>query len=356
MRQVNKVACLKILFLISVIFLSACGTLGYYYQSAKGQLDLLTRREPIDDLLKDQSLDSEIRDRLELVRQIRQFASQQLHLPDNQSYTEYTDLKRPYALWNVFAAPELSTMPYEWCYPIVGCVVYRGYFDEAKARAYAATLTKKKLDSYVGGVPAYSTLGWFDDPVLNTILHYPDYELAGLIFHELAHQLVYVKGDSVFNESFASAIEIEGTERWLKSLNLPKQIQTYRLQRLRDQKVVELILSYRDRMQTMYETRISDEAKYQQKSQLLAKMKQDYQNLIEPWEGYKRYGQWFGQDLNNAHFVVISAYHDKVPAFLELLRRHDSNLISFYKSVIALSEQSAEDRNRFLDSLELPGN
>ncbi len=189
-------------------------TADYYWQGASGQLDILARSKPIHEVIGE-SPDAALRQRLARVQEIRAFASRELGLPDNASYTKYADLGRPFVVWNVFAAPELSLTPRQWCFPIAGCVSYRGYFSESEARAEAARLQAAGDDVWVSGVPAYSTLGYFDDPVLSTFVRWPDVEVARMVFHELAHQVVYVKDDTQFNESFAVAVEEAGVERWL---------------------------------------------------------------------------------------------------------------------------------------------
>lgn len=340
--------------MLLAFLLGGCGTIGYYYQSAKGQLDMMSRARDIDEVLKDDDVAPAVRSRLERVAEIRRYASEELHLPDNDSYRSYADLERRYAIWNVFAAPELSVEPHVWCFPIVGCVVYRGYFEKADARQYALSLRERNLETYVAGVPAYSTLGWFDDPVLNTVLNYREPQLAGLIFHELAHQVAYAKGDSIFNESFATMVEIEGVERWLADQGRREDLEAYRVRRHRDSRVADAILEHRDRLEEVYNADRSRAWKLRRKAAVIASLKERYRELIRGWDGYRGYGRWFVEDLNNAHFVVVAAYHDKVRAFQALLARHDGDLASFYEEVVELSRGSAERRNEYLESLD-PG-
>jgi len=332
--------------------LAGCSTVGYYYQSARGQLDLMCRARDIDRVLKDDEVAPELKDRLQRVVEIRRFASQRLQLPDNDSYREYADLEREYAIWNVFAAPELSVEPHRWCFPIVGCVVYRGYFEESAARRYARTLHEKDLETFVAGVPAYSTIGWFDDPVVSTVMHYPEADLAGLVFHELAHQVAYAKGDSIFNESFATAVEIEGVERWLMAQGRQEDIAAYRLRRQRDAAVVALILEYRRRLEEAYASNHDRAWKLDRKAALIAELRERYQELVAGWDGYQGYRRWFDEKLNNAHFVVIAAYHDKVGAFQALLERSGGDLAVFYEAVRELAEKPADYRNDYLDRIE----
>lgn len=332
--------------------LVGCSTVGYYYQSARGHLDLMYRARAIDEVLKDDHVAPAVRAKLERVREMRRFASEQLELPDNDSYREYVDLEREYVIWNVFAAPVLSVEPHRWCFLIVGCVVYRGYFSELDADRYARTLEDQDLETFVAGVPAYSTIGWFDDPVLSTIVNYPETRLAGLIFHELAHQVAYAKGDSVFNESFATTVEIEGVERWLKHEGRDVEIEAYRVRRQRDARVVETILEHRRRLDKVYTSERDRAWKLERKAAIIAALRDRYAELVGDWDGYRGYGRWFEQDLNNAHFVVVAAYHDKVRAFQELLARHDGDLASFYEAVVDLARQSEEQRNEYLESLD----
>lgn len=343
-----------LLLVLSLVLVSGCSTIGYYYQSARGQLDLMSRARDIDAVLDDDAVAPEVRRKLEQVAEMRRFASRTLHLPDNDSYTRYADLEREYAIWNVFAAPELSVEPRQWCFPIAGCVVYRGYFSRDGADAYAATLREEGLDTAVLGVPAYSTLGWFDDPVVSTVLGYSRPELAGLIFHELAHQVAYAKGDSVFNESFATVVEIEGVERWLRARGRRGESAGYRLQRRRDGEVVEMILGHRERLDAVYHSGRDRAWKLARKSEIIASLKARYAHLTAGWEDYHGYRHWFVQDLNNAHFAVIAAYYDLVPAFRALLARHDGDLESFYDAVTALSERPENERDAFLRSLAPP--
>lgn len=334
--------------------LVGCGSIGYYYQSARGHLDLMCRARDIDEVLKDDDVAPAVRSTLERVKEIRRFASERLDLPDNDSYRAYSDLERDFAIWNVFAAPPLSVEPHRWCFPIVGCVVYRGYFAESDARRYARTLQEQDLETFVAGVPAYSTIGWFDDPVVSTIVHYPEPQLAGLIFHELAHQVAYAKGDSVFNESFATTVEIEGVKRWLRHEGRHRDFEAYELRRQRDARVVETILEHRRRLDEVYNSDRDRASKLERKAAIIAALRDRYAELVAGWDGYQGYRYWFQQDLNNAHFVVVAAYHDKVRAFQKLLARHDGDLAAFYEAVTELADRPVEDRNEFLERLESP--
>lgn len=334
--------------------LVGCSSIGFYYQSARGHLDLMCRARDIDEVLKDDEVAPAVRSTLSRVKEIRHFASERLALPDNDSYRAYSDLEREFAIWNVFAAPPLSVEPHRWCFPIVGCVVYRGYFNESDARRYARTLRERDLETFVAGVPAYSTIGWFDDPVVSTIVHYPEPQLAGLIFHELAHQVAYAKGDSVFNESFATTVELEGVKRWLRHEGRHRDFAAYRLRRQRDARVVETILEHRRRLDRVYNADRDRAWKLARKAEIIDDLRDRYARMVAEWDGYRSYGYWFEQDLNNAHFVVVAAYHDKVGAFQKLLARHDGDLAAFYDTVAELAGRSEEERDEYLERLEPP--
>ncbi|MCR4332712.1 MAG: aminopeptidase, partial [Sulfuricaulis sp.] len=214
------------LFLLFAVC-AGCASPLYYAQAVSGQIEILTKRRPVEEVLADPATTPETRRQLELVRHLRDFASRELLLPDNRSYRSYADLQRPFVVWDVFATPELSLEPKRWCFLVAGCVPYRGYFARDKAEQFAAKLKQKGYDVYVGGVPAYSTLGWFNDPLLNTFIHRSEAELAGLLFHELAHQQIYISGDSAFNESFATVIELEGVKRWFEHQGTAQQTEAY---------------------------------------------------------------------------------------------------------------------------------
>ncbi|HWA13702.1 MAG TPA: aminopeptidase [Burkholderiales bacterium] len=305
----------------------------YYFQAVSGQMELWRKSRPIDALIGDARTDANLRERLEVVKQVRDFASRELALPDNGSYRKYADLQRPYVVWNVFATPELSMKPVEWCFPFTGCVAYRGYFDEAGAVAFAEGMRKGGKDVFVAGIPAYSTLGWFDDPVLNTFIGYPDAEIARLMFHELAHQVVYVSGDTLFNESFATAVELAGMERWLDRHGTPAQRAAF--DRRQDYKAgfVALVLDYRDRLKALYASDLADDQKRARKAQAFASLRSDYEALKRSWGGFAGYDRFFTGGLNNAHIVPVATYAELVPAFRRLLAREQGDFARFYAAV-----------------------
>jgi predicted aminopeptidase len=328
-----------------------CATLSYYSQAVRGQLDLLRRATPIEEELRREAVPAALKAKLRAVVDIREFASRELALPDNGSYKSYADLGRRYVLWNVFAAPEFSVAPVTSCFPIAGCVGYRGYFGESDAEAEGAALRARGLDVFIGGVPAYSTLGWIDDPVLSTFIQYPEAELARLMFHELAHQLIYVKDDTRFNESFAATVEQAGVERWLaQSGNEGKRAGYARLQAMREE-FVALLLKYRGLLEQYYRQDLPVEQMRRGKAQRFAEMEAEYGRLKTSWGGFAGYDRWFAGKPNNATLASIALYTELVPAFTALLEREGGDLPRFYAAVKALAKLPKEERVARLASL-----
>ena len=346
----------KTMLVLAGLLLAGCGaidTLDFYWQGAAGQYDLLSRARPIPEVIDSAGGDAALATRLTRVREIRAFASRELGLPDNASYTRYTDLGRPFVLWNVFAAPALSLQPKQWCFPVAGCVNYRGYFHEEEARAEAARLQAEGSDVHVSGVPAYSTLGWFDDPVLSSFVRWPETEVARLIFHELAHQLLYVKDDSVFNESFATAVEEAGLARWLATQRDPAlDAQAARSQRLRDA-FRGVVLSARSQLVALYASSASDDEKRVGKREALAAMKADYERMKAGEPGLAGYDRWFAQNPNNASLAAIAIYTDRVPAFRALLAESGNDLPRFYARVKTLAALPKLERDAALAAVVL---
>lgn len=333
--------------LIASTLLSGCANLGYYTQSIGGQMQIFSRQRPIAELLDDRQTPAPLKDKLAAVLQIREFASEELRLPENGSYRDYADLGRPHVVWNVFAAPPLSLELKRWCFALVGCVGYRGYFSPERAQALARELRGQGYDVHVGAVPAYSTLGWFDDPVLNTVIDEPEIELAGLIFHELAHQVVYVRDDSAFNESFATAVELEGARRWLARRGSPAQWATYAAAKDRHAQFLRLIAQYRVRFKALYGSTATAPDKLVRKQALFNDLRADYEQLRSQWDGYAGYDRFFTRELNNAHLAALATYYEFVPAFQALLAQHDGDLAAFYRSVKKIGRlPKAERRER----------
>jgi predicted aminopeptidase len=340
---------------LGAVQLGGCATVtegpGYYWQSMVGHLSMMSRAKPIEALLQDPGTDARLRERLERAVEIRRFASRELALPDNESYTRYADLQRPFVVWNVFATPELSMRLQRWCFPVAGCVSYRGYYDRAEAERFAERLRDTGLDVQVGGVPAYSTLGWFSDPVLSTFIQYSEGDLARLIFHELAHQVVYVKGDTTFNESFATAVEEVGVERWLEARNDPALQKAYRAHVERRREFVALLRRHRVALEHLYAQPLSDDDKRAGKQQVFAELKDEYQVLRASWGGFAGFDRWFAQPLTNAHLASVGTYTDLLPAFRALLRQQEGDLGRFYAATRNLASLPRNERNARLSQL-----
>jgi predicted aminopeptidase len=336
-----------------VLLASACAELRYYRQSASGQLDIVSRRQAIDSLVEDDSQNAELRERLARVRAVRAFAIEQLGLPDTGSYTQYADLERDYAVLGLYAAPEFSIDLKNWCYPVVGCAAYRGYFDRSMLTSYVEELRQQGYETYIAVVPAYSTLGWFNDPVLNTVLDWSEPQMAGLIFHELAHQQLYVKGDTVFNESFATAVERAGVERWLAEHNDHNAVEHYRNNWNNRQRVVDLIISTRHELDRLYQREMPEDAMRRAKQDVLEGMRMQYRALRQTMDADPGYDAWFAAELNNAKLGSTAAYHAYVEAFLILLEKHQQDYPAFYAEVARIGALSAEEREAVLARLAL---
>jgi predicted aminopeptidase len=310
-----------------LLLMAGCQSLSYYTQAIGGHLRVMANARPIDDWLADPATDAQLRQRLETARRIRAFATRELGLPDNGSYLAYADLNRAAVVWNVFAAPALSVEPKPECFPFTGCVSYRGFYSEAEARRQADKLREDGYDVYVGGVPAYSTLGWFDDPLLSTFIRYPDAQLARLLFHELSHQLVYAKGDTTFNESFAVTVEQEGVRRWLAAEGRVGELEAFRATQQRRREFAERVKETRERLAVVYQSSLPQEAKLAQKRGEWQRLRQSYPGIpAEP---------------NNAFLASVAAYTALVPAFEQLLAESGS-LEGFYRQVRALAAKPAE--------------
>ncbi len=336
----------RLFFMFMVVMaplLAGCSNFGYYLQSIDGQMKVLRARQPIVDVIADPATPPVLKNKLERALAIRDFASRELLLPDNQSYRSYADIKRPFVVWNVFAAAEFSIEPREWCFIIAGCVGYRGYFTQDRAEDFARGLRGEGLDVFVGGVPAYSTLGWFDDPVLNTFINYPEHELARLVFHELAHQVVYVKGDSEFNESFAVTVEAEGVQRWIARNGDDRMRADFEHAQQRRAQFLELVHKYRDRLAALYRLHIAPDEMRTRKAGAFADMQRDYAQLKSQWGGYAGYDR-FLDGANNALLASVAIYNALVPQFRQMLARHNGDLAAFYAEVKELAALGKDAR------------
>ena len=335
---------LALISLIAAALVAGCSNFGYYLQSIEGQFGLLQNRQTIAQMLADPATPPDLKGRLERALTIRDFASNELKLPENESYRSYTDLQRPYVVWNVFATAEFSIKPEQWCFPIVGCVGYRGYFKKASAEEFARELQAQGLDVFVGEVPAYSTLGWFSDPVLNTFIRYPDQEYARLIFHELAHQVAYASNDTEFNESFAVAVETEGVTRWIARFGDEKMRENFLRSQQRRVQFAALVLKHRRDLGALYLTRLAPAAMRERKAAIFTALKEDYQQLKKTeWGGYAGYDR-FLDDPNNAKLASISIYSTLVPQFQQMIARHNGDLAAFYAEVRELAALDKDKR------------
>jgi predicted aminopeptidase len=330
---------MRIFFIaLSALVLAGCETLAYYGQAAGGQLSLIGRAQPVERVLADPAAAPVLKERLALAAQIRDFASRELHLPANGAYRSYADLGRPYALWNVVAAPEFSLEPVLSCFPVAGCVSYRGYYDKAAAERHAQGLRAAGHDVVVYGVPAYSTLGWFEDPLLSTFIGYPEADLARLIFHELAHQLLYVKDDSTFNESFAVVVEREGLKRWLAARGREAELAQGRAREARSRELSARFAAARERLQALYRMRLEPATMRERKRAELEGLRP----LLSQVPGLEN------QEPNNALLASFATYTDLVPGFEKLLAEAGGDLPAFYARVRELAALQPDQRKAAL--------
>src|SRR5262249_37643748 len=321
-----------VLLLAIVAAVAGCQTLGYYGQAMKGQYQIFAHRQPIGKLIANTNPPLRLRQQLELLQKLRAFAAGELKLPVDDHYLKYTDVHRPYVVWNVQAAPQFSLEPKSWWYPVVGSLEYRGYFSESGATNCAGRLARKGYDVYVDGVEAYSTLGWFKDPVLNTFIFHGEAELAETIFHELGHQRVFAHGDTDFNEAFATTVGREGTRRWLRSRGETNLYERYQVSLDRNLEFVHLVMNTRARLEKIYgDTRdkndkikaakkppASAEELQAAKTRVFDELRRDYAQLKAKWDGFSGYDAWFDGQLNNAQLNTVANYYDYVPGFERL--------------------------------------
>lgn len=334
------------------VSMTGCSNMAYLAQSAQGHLQLLTAAQPVPQWLDKHDLPAPLRARLELSQVMRNFAVSELHLPDNDSYRRYADLRRSAAVWNVVAAPPLSLQLKTSCFPVTGCVGYQGFYEREKADAQAAKLKAEGFEVSVYGVPAYSTLGWLNwlggDPLLNTFINYSEGELARLIFHELAHQVVYAKDDTQFNESFATAVERIGVKRWLARAGANQTNEDYARSQERQEQFRTLVMGYRSQLDTLYRSDAPLGVKIERKAALLARMRQEHAQLkTSAWAGYAGYDGWF-ERANNASLSVMGAYNEFVPGFEALFEAQGRDFVRFYEQVQILSALPMAQRHAAL--------
>lgn len=334
MNPIIVVCCQRLAISAVLLSLSGC----YYMQAARGQMEISHKREPIEDIVAADESSPKLVAQLRLVTTARQFSIDELGLPDNDSYRSYADLERDYVVWNIVAVPELSLQAKTWCYPIVGCVSYRGYFSQAKAQKEADTLRKEGYDVAFGGVAAYSTLGRFSDPVLNTMMRWGEEDLVAVMFHELAHQVLYIKNDTEFNESFATAVEEIGMQRWLASRQQTDQLSAWQERRLLRAEFMQLVAATRDDLQAIYNEDIAAEQKRSQKQHRLSAFADATKILFA--EAERSAPQWLESELNNARLVSTSLYHGRLQEFRQLLQMCDGDLPCFYNAASKLADST----------------
>ncbi|MGD8667200.1 MAG: aminopeptidase [Desulfobacterales bacterium] len=320
----------------------------YYEQAIDGQMEILQKQQPISDMIENPETPAKLREKLLLIQSARTFAEKELLLPVNDHYLSYVELNRPYVVWNVFAAPEFSLTPETWCFPIVGCVTYRGYFKEADARNFGDALAQKGFDVYIGGAIAYSTLGWFDDPILSTFINLRASDTVALIFHELAHGLLYIPDDTAFNESFATAVEQEGIKRWQMLTNATQDYAAWQRKRRSRHKFTALVSKYRDRLKVLYESNLPANEKRNQKAAVFSRMRSEFSVLKSNHREMAVYSAWFSRPLNNAQLISVSTYHDWVPAFSQMLSDANGDLKKFYDRCRQLAKKEPQERHRIL--------
>jgi predicted aminopeptidase len=316
--------------LASAWSLVSCQTLGFYGQAIGGQMEILRKSRPIGPILADPATDPALRRQLASVEEIRRFAREHLELPGDESYGRYADLGRKHVTWVLFAAPEFSLEPKTWWYPTLGRLDYRGFFDERDTEALAADLRAEGLDVQVGGVDAYSTLGWFHDPVLNTFVHAADIDLAELIFHELTHRKLFRGGETMFNESLANAVAEEGVRRWLKHQGRLADLKNYEARLVRRAEFYDRIDFTRSELENLYRSGAAPEAMRKKKSALFGDLRDRFRELRRKWGGRGLEG-WLTRDINNADLVSLATYQEHVPTFRRLLEECDGDLERFFK-------------------------
>lgn len=341
----------RIFHLLISLLLTGCSTVGYYAQSIQGQLDLMGRSQSLRGLIDDPGTDATLRGKLRQIEKIRAFSIEQMLLPDNQSYRSYADIGREALVWSVVATPEFSMQSLTWCYPVIGCATYRGYFAEGDAKAFKAELLEEAKDVVIHPVPAYSTLGWFSDPLPSTVIQWPEARLAGLIFHELAHQKLYIQGDSAFNEAFATAIEQIGVEHWMKLNKKEATLEEWRLRQRREAEFIALLLKARQELVYLYDSQLNQQDMRLQKQHTFDRLKHQYEALRGHWQGYSGYDRWFDRPLNNAHLASVATYESWVPVFRDIYHQSAQSLPLFYQSVQRLANLPDEVRQKEMQIL-----
>lgn len=371
LRRKNRVGKYLVALLLGLTLLgvSGCHTLSFYGQAVRGQYQIFANERPINKLIKAPSTPEPLRQRFELLERLRAFAQTDLKLPIDDHYRKYVDLHRQFVVWNVEAAPEFSMQSKTWWYPLLGSLEYRGYFSKQGATNYAHYLRNKGYDVSVGGVQAYSTLGWFRDPVLNTFIFEPDADLAEIIFHELGHQRAFARGDTDFNEAFATTVGQEGARRWLTARGDKPALEAYLAQLQRNNQFVHLVMSTRRQLEDIYgdthnaRGKVVSTAKNkgvpaqrlrQEKAQIMEEMKQQFVRLKQQWNGDTDYDGWLSHEINNAQLNSVAAYYDLVPTFEQILATNGGDLEKFYGVVERLAKMTKKQRQEQLRAVAPP--
>ncbi len=338
------------LILVAALLSCGCQSTRFYTQAIGGQWEIISKRETVSKIIREAPAESRLKSQLELVQRLREFARTHLHLPAGKQYEAYVDLERPFVVWNVEATPEFSFESKSWWYPFVGRLEYQGYFKKDLAVNYARKLQADGLDVFIGGVDAYSTLGWFKDPVLNTFVYLPEAELAELLFHELAHQKLFIAGDTDFNEAFATSIGREGVRRWFAAKKNPEALSKYLVSRKRDDQVVELILSRRNELERLYESAeaSSDTALRERKSEVIERLRGEYMAMKQDWPGYAEYDGFMAAPINNAQLNAVETYYDLVPDFETMIAHANGDLQQFYERIRLTKNMDKPERRAFL--------
>lgn len=335
--------------LLALLLTSACTPFNFYRQIVTGHFAIVNKVRPIDQVLLDETVPQAVKDQLNYALQARQYASDVLQLPDNNSYKTYADIGRDTVTYNVFATEEFDLKPVTWCFLVVGCLSYRGYFSQAEAQAFADKLQIQGKDAHVGGSAAYSTLGWFDDPLLNTMLGWYNWQIAGMIFHELAHQQLFIS-DSSFDEAFATTVEALGLEHWLTTQDDLASLDTFNATQSREADFLAVLQTGKEQLQTLYRSGIDATQMRSQKQAVFDAMRAEHQLLTQKWGG-QYYSSWFAQELKNSHLLSVATYNDLVPAFRQLFADAGRDWNAFFQQAESLGKLKKEVRDQQLADL-----